>query len=198
MNSETDSVSVSNTLWSILKKSRSQVSSAVWAHSHVTHHDEDLKFKYCTYCTASEIYSTNISFNMWKHLQEQHDIEVNIAVSQVQAATLQQLKQLYLQAESSDQIKSIDAQVFEKQLDQDIINEALISLIVVQNLFFQMIEWSEFHTFCQVLNSNSASVITTAHSQIRQKIRELWQTHKNTVQKKLQSALSSIHLSVDI
>jgi len=38
-------------------------------------------------------------------------------VSQVQAATFQQLKQLYFQAKSFDQIKSIDAQVFEKQLN---------------------------------------------------------------------------------
>ena len=44
---------------------------------------------------------------------------------------LEQLEQLYLQAKLSDQIEAIDAQVFEKQLDQDIINEALISLIDV-------------------------------------------------------------------
>ncbi len=49
---------------------------------------------------------------------------------------LEQLKQLYLQAKLSDQIKVIDAQVFEKQLDQDIINEALILLIIVQNISF--------------------------------------------------------------
>ena len=98
----------------------------------------------------------------------------------------------------SDQIKVIDAQVFQKHLDQNIINEALISLIIVWNLSFWMIKWSKFHIFCQVLNSKSASFIITAHSQIRQKIRDAWQIHKNTVWKKLQSALFSIHLSVDI
>jgi hypothetical protein len=102
-------------------------------------------------------------------------------VGQVQTAVLEQLEQLYLQAKLSGQTEAIDAQVFKKQLNQNIINEALVSLIVVQNLPFQMVEWPEFHTFCQVLNPKSDSFITTAHSQIQQKIQEAWQTHKNTV-----------------
>jgi len=77
---------------------------------------------------------------MQKHLKSWHKINVKISVSQVQATTLQQLEQLYLQAMLSDQIKAIDAQVFQKHLNQNTINEALISLIVVQNLSFQMIE----------------------------------------------------------
>ena len=44
---------------------------------------------------------------------------------------LEQLKQLYLNAKSSDQTEEIDAQVFEKQLNQNIINKILIFLIVV-------------------------------------------------------------------
>ena len=61
-----------------------------------------------------------------------------------------------------------------------------------------MIEWLKFHTFCQALNSNSNCVITTAHSQIEWKIKDTFQTHKNIIQKRLQSALFSIHFSVDI
>ena len=74
----------------------------------------------------------------------------------------------------------------------------MIFLIAVQNLLFQMIEWSEFHTFCQVLNSKLNHFITTAYSQIKWKIKEAFKTHKNTVWKKLQSALINIHLSIDI
>ena len=61
-----------------------------------------------------------------------------------------------------------------------------------------MVEWPEFHTFCQVLNPESDHFITTAHSQIGKKIIQAWQTHKDTVRKKLQSAITNIHLSVDI
>ncbi len=198
MNSEPDSSFASFTsVQSVLKKSRSQTS-AVWTHCWTVHDDEDLKFKYCTHCTTSSSYCTNISFNMQMHLQRCHQIDIEASVNQVQMTALEQLEQLYLWVKLSDQIEAIDAQVFEKQLDQDIINEALILLIVVWNVSFQIIEWSEFHAFYQILNSQSDHFITTAHSQIRWKMRDLWQTHKNTVQKKLQSALFSIHLSVDI
>ena len=135
---------------------------------------------------------------MRTHLQRKHEIDVETSVSQVQATALMQLEQLYLRAQSSGQTEAIDAQVFAKQLDQDIINEALITLIIVQNVSFRIVESPEFHVFCQVLNPQSHGFVTTAHSQIGRKIRELWQTHKDTIRKKLQSALSRIHLSVDI
>ena len=77
---------------------------------------------------------------MQMHLQKHHEINIKISVNQVQTAALEQLQQLYLQAKVSDQTEEIDAQVFKKQLDQNVINDALISLIVVQNLLFQMIE----------------------------------------------------------
>ena len=109
INSEADSVFVSSTLKSILKQSKNQVSSAVWNYYHVAQNNENLKFKYYIYCTISEIYFTNISFNMWKHFWAWHNINVDIAVNWIQAATLQQLKQLYFQMKLFDQIKVIDA-----------------------------------------------------------------------------------------
>jgi hypothetical protein len=182
------------------RKPRSLISS-VWAHCRPARDDDedsDPKLKYCTLCTAPPIYASNISSNMRKHLEKKHSIDVEISVGQIQATALQQLDQLYGRAKLSGQTSEIDDQVFLAQLDQNTINEALISLIVVRNLPFRMVEWPEFHTFCQVLNPKSVRFITTAHSQIGRKIKEAWQTHKDTVRKKLQSALSSIHLSVDI
>ena len=61
-----------------------------------------------------------------------------------------------------------------------------------------MVERSEFHTFCQLLNPKANTVIPTTHSTIGRKIDQAFQTHKDSIRKKLQSALSSIHLSVDI
>ena len=48
------------------------------------------------------------------------------------------------------------------------------------------------------MNSKLNHFITTAYSQIKQKIREAFETHKNIVQKKLQSALINIYFFVDI
>ena len=102
MNSESDSFFASSILiQSTLKKSRSQTS-AVWAHICAAHDDENSKFKYCTHYTTSSIYYTNISFNMWTHLQRCHEINVEISVNQIQTAALEQLQQLYLQAKMSD------------------------------------------------------------------------------------------------
>jgi len=104
------------------------------------------------------------SSNMRKHLQGRHEINVEVLLSRVQEVTIQQLKQLYLWAEPSGQVDEIDAQVFQKQLDQDMINKALISLIVVRNLPCWVVEWPKFYTFCQVLNPKSKGAVTTTHS----------------------------------
>jgi hypothetical protein len=68
---------------------------------------------------------------MWRHLLLKHQIDIERDLSPIQAATIQQLQQLYLRAELSGQIEDINTQVFWKHLNQDAINEALVSLIVV-------------------------------------------------------------------
>ena len=135
---------------------------------------------------------------MRKHLEKTHNIQIELPPGKIQTATLKQLKQLYFRAESSGQTNEIDTQVFRNQLNQETINEALISLIVVRNLPFSVVEWPEFHTFCQVLNPESKDFITTTHSQVKTKITQAYEVHKDIVRKKLQSALTNIHLSVDI
>jgi hypothetical protein len=180
------------------KQSKGRVPSTVWDHCRPARETEIPGQKYCNYCTEEPIYHSTNSSNMRKHIDRTHKIQIDIAPSQIQVAALQQLKQLYLKAESSGQTSEIDTQVFRKQLDQDIINEALISLIVVRNLPFSAVEWPEFHTFCQVLNPESKDAITTTHSQVKNKIEKAYDVHKDTIRKKLQSALTNIHLSVDI
>jgi len=49
-----------------------------------------------------------------------------------------------------------------------------------------------------VLNPESKDFVTTTHSQVKNKIEKAYEIYKDTVQKKLQSALTSIYLSVDI
>jgi len=61
-----------------------------------------------------------------------------------------------------------------------------------------MVRWPEFHAFCQVLNPESSDYITTAHSQVAKKIEQSWNYYKDVVRRKLQLAISSIHLSLDI
>jgi len=74
--------------------------------------------------------------NLQSHLKSKHAIFVEVTLGKIQSKALEQLKELYDQAESSGQTKEIDARVFLRQLDPDVVNEALVLLIVVQNLPF--------------------------------------------------------------
>jgi hypothetical protein len=135
---------------------------------------------------------------MRNHLKSKHQISIEAIPGIIQQTTINQLQRLYAKAESLGQTQQIDIQAFRKILNQDIIDEALVSLIVLRNLPFSLVEWPEFHTLCQVLNPESDRYIVTAHSTVPRKIEQLWQVQKDIVRKKLQSALSSIHLSLDI
>ena len=135
MNSEADSF-FSVFTWSTSKT----VNNSVWVHSCWSCNNDsecDSKLRYYIFCSClrhSASYYTSISINMWKHLQWYHKITIESSVNSVQEAILKQLKQLewlYLNAKSFDQIKKINAQVFEKQLNQNAINEILIFLIAV-------------------------------------------------------------------
>ena len=80
----------------------------------------------------------------------------------------QQLRQLYNQAKTNGDTTKFNLEVLEASLNKLVLLEALITLIVVQNLSFTMVEWPEFHTFCQVLNKACENKITTTHSIVLQ------------------------------
>ena len=180
------------------KSKRGKSAHTTWVHTRTADGGEDSSLKFCIHCTGTPPYSTTVSTNMRVHLESKHGIIVKRTPGPIQAETVRQLQQLYTRAQSSGQTEEIDTQVYRKHLNQDVINEALITLIVVRNLPFRVVEWPEFHTFCQVLNPESSDFVTTTHSQITKRIGQSWQIHQDVVRKKLQSAVSSIHLSLDI
>ena len=135
---------------------------------------------------------------MKKHLLSAHGIIVEKGIRKIQAEVVRQLEQLHLQAKAASQADAFDSQVLQSQLNQTVINEALLTLIVVRNLPFAIVEWPEFHTLCQALNSQSEGVITTAHSTIAKKLKGSWTNYKDVVRRDLQSAISNIHISLDI
>jgi hypothetical protein len=183
-------------------QTRGRSAFTTWVHSRAawTADGEDPTYNYCIHYTGEdkEIFKTYVTTNMRNHLRTEHGIIVERPTNRIQASVLEQLEQLYIQAEASGETDDIDKQVFRRRLDQHAINEALISLIVVRNLSFRCVEWPELHTLCQVLNPESYAAITTAHSQIGIKIAQAFDSHKDTIRKKLQSALTSIHISIDV
>jgi hypothetical protein len=154
---------------------------------------QNRKLYYCSHCSYSGTSTTNIRY----HLHSKHEIQSNKLISRTKAAAADQLQELWKQA-STDQSMKFNSLVLKSVLNKDVIIQALINLIVVRNLPFRAVEWPEFHTFCQALNPESASYITTAHSAVSKAIDQSFQLQKDLVRKKVQSALTNIHLSVDI
>ena len=112
-------------------------------------------------------------------------ITIEKALSKNQAIVQQQLKQLYHQAKANSKADEFNTEILEACLDKSVITEALISLIVVQNLSFALVEWPEFHTLCQVLNRASEGKITTSHSGVANKVKEAWDKYKDVIQQSL-------------
>ena len=176
--------------------------SPVWAYCRDPTKDEDQELLYCSCCTIDcpeeSPYGSKISENMKKHLFSRYQINVPKAISKAQQVTNEQLRQLYHQAEANGDTNEFDAQILSSCLDKAVITEALISLIVVRNLSFCLVEWPEFHTLCQALNPQSKGMITTGHQGVYNKVTEAWGKHKDIVRQELQASLSRIHISLDI
>jgi hypothetical protein len=187
-----------------LESSRSSKrTAATWTYTRIGRSDrtEDPTKRYCLLCekeNLSPIYSTTVTTNLKLHLKGVHNITIEQETSRLHVKTQEQLQQLYLRAELSGHTSEIDTKVFKRYLDQDVIIEALISLITIRSLPFRIVEWPEFHAFCQVLNPESKSVLTTTHSNVRTKLKDSWLSHKDVVRRKLQSTLLSVHISLDI
>ena len=114
-----------------------RLTSAVWKHSHMTLNDKNSTYRYCIHCMTDSIFKTKMaSINLQSHLKSKHAIIVGITLGQIQSKALDQLKKLYNQAKLSGQTEKINTQVFSRQLDPDMINKTLISLIIIQNLSF--------------------------------------------------------------
>jgi hypothetical protein len=136
---------------------------------------------------------------MTKHIKRHHkEVSLEKSLSKNQGAVNQQIKELYRHAQGLGNIEEFDLEVLEACLNPMVLTEALITLIVVRNLSYNIVEWPEFHTLCQVLNKACEGIIPKSHSRASNKVKEAWIWHKDIVQRVVQSAISRIHISLDI
>jgi len=134
---------------------------------------------YCSYCPDDskankykEPYSSTNSTNMAKHLLAAHQIKAEKKMNTQQAVVVQQLNQFYHQAQAIGETDELDAQILKDHLNKTVITKALISIIIVRNLAYTIVEWPEFHTLCQALNRQCKGMITTTHSEIALRVKE--------------------------
>ncbi len=83
-------------------------------HCRVARDVEDPRKKYYNYCTKESrdtIYGSDNSSNMRKHIEKIYNIEVKLAISKIQQVVLEQLRELYQQAEAASETSEINTQV---------------------------------------------------------------------------------------
>jgi hypothetical protein len=94
--------------------------------------------------------------------------------------------------------EEVQREVLKSVLDERAITEALVSMISSRNLPFRAAEWSELHALMKTANPALDREMISSHSTVAKKIWESWGFSKDLVRKRLRSAMSKIHFSVDI
>ena len=64
----------------------------------------------------------------------------------------------------------MEKEILKKVLDKQLINEALVLLIVLRNLSFRAIEWPELHALLKAVNPMTDQEIISSHSEVNKKI----------------------------
>lgn len=200
MDSDTDSIiTTSTSISNDPKPTRGISAHTTWAHSRPAGEGETAGQKYCIHCKGPPIYSTSVTTNLRNHLRTKHNIHVETSASLVQQMAADRLKEAFSRGETPNEtIGETETQIFKRRLRQDVLDDLLISMVTENNISFRLAESSSFHAFCQLLNPLSSRCVTTAHSEVAKKLSISWQSQRDIVQKKTQSSLSNVHLSLDI
>ena len=99
-------------------------------------------------------------------------VTITKSPSKKQQAIQEQLQQLYIQVKESEDLDEFHLEVLKARLSDRVVLEALVTLIVVRNLSYNLVEWAEFHTLYQALNKAYKGRILTSHSIIYIKTRD--------------------------
>jgi hypothetical protein len=155
---------------------------------------QNRKIYYCKYCPFHGISTTNVR----KHLLSKHQINCNSQKSKASLVSERDLAIMYEQVQDNVR-KAFDSEILKKSIDTTVIRQCLIDLVTVRSLPLSVVEWSEFHTFCRALNPEAyQSVIPSSHNTMVSWIKDSFIIKKDLVRKTLQSAITRIHLSLDV
>ena len=123
-------------------RKKGKKSSPIWAHTRLPLEGEDPDLLYCLYCNlTTKPYGSNSSSAMTKHINRKHPLVIiEKTVSKNQEVVNQQLRQLYRQAKANGDTKDFNLEVLKASLNVPVLTKALITLIVVRNLLFTIVE----------------------------------------------------------
>jgi hypothetical protein len=131
------------------------------------------------------------------HYLNNHGIQIELNSKEnrtIDAADAYKLLYAKLQGQHPD----LDNQILKNAINAQASKKALLELILVQNLSFRLVETEEFQTFCYSLNPQAVGMLPSNHQTISNQAKEMFPSEKDIVRKVVQSAITQIHLSVDI
>ena len=155
---------------------------------------------YCKYCTNPS-YSTYVSTTFRNHLFKVHSIEADrSSVHPIKKARVSLLREAFAKASYNDTIilNTNEQQILGNAFDKVAVIEALVQLVTVRNLPYNCSQWPELHALLMAVNPMAENIINLSHGSVQRLVSNSYFIHKDILQKKLQSSLSKIHLSVDI
>ena len=155
------------------------------------------KLHYCALCEPNEnSYSSIVSSNLAVHLKSKHDVDVHAPTPATRATAASQLSVLWRQAQGTAVANSHTADILRSVINEEVVNRALVTLVASRSLPFRIVEWPEFHTFCMTLNPESK--ITISRAPVAVSLSDMYYSQMDIVRRRVQSAISDIHLAVDI
>jgi hypothetical protein len=150
------------------------------------------------YCGQPDcLFKSGVVTNFRKHLERRHYIESKPKESAIQVIALQELNNIFVST-GNRTTEDLQTAVFKTILDKEVIQKALVYLIVRHRLPLSLVEWPAFHTFLGTLNPHAIGVIPTSHNTIRAHILNLWKEDKVILTNHLRTASSKINISVDV
>ena len=166
--------------------------------SEPTHDAKGVRLLYCKYCTTKSCYASAVTTNFRRHVSTKHNITIGASTSRMETQIVTQLENLMKDAKLSGRTAEINSHLLREYLDQRTIGDSLVSLVVLRNLSHRIVEWPEFHVLCRCLNPSASSVLPASHSHMGKLIGNSFFQAKDVVRRHLQSAISSLHLALDI
>jgi hypothetical protein len=90
----------------------------------------------------------------------------------------------------------VEDAIFKSYLNKEALEDALVRLIAIHSLPLSTVEWPELHALLRICNPIVR--IPQAHSTITLAVHRQWHNHQDTIRQNLRTAISPIHISLDI
>jgi hypothetical protein len=184
-------------------RKRKQTATTTWEHSKKQKTDEIQRDKHgnklwiCAYCDS---WATGALTTARYHLEHTHNI--SIEPQQPKATRLSQNKledifnrtgQVNLQRQERKEIEVLKSVINEKAFF-----ECLIQLLLIHNLPHTVVEWPLFQAMLMTINYTVDSILPRSRAAIPRAIEQSFLKTKHQIKQRLQSSISSVHLSADV